>query len=289
MTKFDPSVPSVARIYDYFLGGKDNYASDREAANRIAEIEPDAASVARQNRAFLGRAVRYLAEEEGIRQFLDIGTGIPTAGNTHQIAQASAPESRVVYVDNDKIVLAHARALLDSTPEGKCGYIDSDLRDTGAVITQAAETLDFSKPVAVLFIAILHFVPDQDDPWGITGRLMSAVPPGSYLAVSHATHEGFTDPASKEQLDKIYAETASGGVTHRSKTEIERFFTGLEMTVPGVVKIAEWRPEGEALETRALFYGGVARKTADGEHQHQDNARGTDSAAAKVSHLHSNS
>jgi hypothetical protein len=132
VTKFDPSVPSVARIYDYFLGGKDNYASDREAANRIAEIEPDAASVARQNRAFLGRAVRYLSEKAGIRQFLDIGTGIPTAGNTHQVAQATAPQSRVVYVDNDKIVLAHARALLDSTPEGKCGYIDSDLRDTGA-------------------------------------------------------------------------------------------------------------------------------------------------------------
>lgn len=260
MNRFDPSVPSVARMYDYLLGGKDNYASDREAAARILEIEPDAASVARQNRAFLGRAVRYLAEEAGIRQFLDIGTGIPTAGNTHQVAQASAPESRVVYVDNDKIVLAHARALLDSTPEGKCDYIDSDLRDTETIITQAAETLDFSQPVAVLFIAILHFVPDQDDPWGVTRRLMDALPSGSYLGVSHATPESFTDPASKELLNKVYAETASGGVTPRPKAEIERFFSGLEMTAPGLVSISAWRPQPGEPVTRTLFYGGVGRK-----------------------------
>jgi hypothetical protein len=254
MNRFDPSVPSVARIYDYLLGGKDNYASDREAAARILEIEPEAASAARQNRAFLGRAVRYLTEEAGIRQFLDIGTGIPTAGNTHQVAQASAPESRVVYVDNDKIVLAHARALLDSTPEGKCDYIDSDLCDTGTIITQAAETLDFSQPVAVLFIAILHFVPDQGDPWGV------AVPSGSYLGVSHATPESFTDPASKELLDKVYAETSSGGVTPRPKAEIERFFSGLEMAAPGLVNISAWRPQPGEPATRTLFYGGVGRK-----------------------------
>jgi S-adenosyl methyltransferase len=257
---FNASVPSVARIYDYLLGGKDNYASDRQAARTILEIEPDSAGVARQNRAFLGRVVRYLAARKGIRQFLDIGSGMPTAGNVHEVAQSHAPESRVVYVDNDKTVLAHARALLESTPEGKCGYVESDLRDTGNILSQAAETLDFSKPVAVLFIAILHFVRDQDDPWGIAGRFTDAVPPGSYLAVSHATPESFADPASKERLDKVYAGTASGGVTPRPKAEIERFFSGLEMTDPGLVNITAWRPGRDAPGTRTLFYGGAGRK-----------------------------
>ena len=213
MKTFNPSAPSAARIYDYLLGGKDNYASDREAAETILRIEPESAAVARQNRAFLGRAVRYLVQEAGIRQFLDIGSGLPTAGNVHEVAQAHAPESRVVYVDNDPIVLAHARALLDSAPQGRCGYVQSDLRDTGNIVSQAAETLDLAKPVAVLLISILHFVPDADDPWGIAGRLMGAVPAGSYLAVTHATPESFTDPATKELLDKVYAETPSGGVT----------------------------------------------------------------------------
>ena len=165
MATFDPSVPSAARIYDYLLGGKDNYASDREAAEAILRIEPESAAVARQNRAFLGRAVRYLVREKGIRQYLDIGSGLPTGGNVHEVAQAAAPESRAVYVDNDQIVLAHARALLDSAPQGRCGYVQSDFRDTRNIITQAAETLDFTKPVAVLLIALLHFIPDADDPW----------------------------------------------------------------------------------------------------------------------------
>jgi S-adenosyl methyltransferase len=260
VSKFDTSVPNVARIYDALLGGKDNYASDRKAVARILEIEPDSAGVARQNRAFLGRVVRFLAEEKGIRQFLDIGSGLPTASNVHEVAQSCAPESRIVYADNDVAVLAHARALLVSTPEGKCGYVDSDLRDTGGIVTQATEILDFSQPVAVLLIAILHFVPDLDDPWGIVGRLMGAVPPGSYLAVSHATPESFADAASKELLSKVYAETASGGVTPRPKAEIERFFGGLEMTDPGVVSISAWRPAPGDPATRTLFYGGVARK-----------------------------
>ena len=193
MGKFDTSVPNVARIYNALLGGKDNYASDRQAAHKILAIEPDSASVARQNRAFLGRVVRFLAEEKGVRQFLDIGSGLPTASNVHEVAQSCAPESRVVYVDNDVTVLAHARALLVSTPEGKCGYVHSDLRDTGSIIIQAAEILDFSEPVAILLIAILHFVPDQDDPWGSSAPLLIAMSPGSYLAVSHATPESFTD------------------------------------------------------------------------------------------------
>jgi hypothetical protein len=260
MAGFDRSVPNVARIYNALLGGKDNYASDREAAERILKIEPDSARVARQNRAFLGRVVRFLAEERGVRQFLDIGSGLPTASNVHEVAQSSAPESRVVYVDNDVTVLAHARALLVSTPEGRCGYVYSDLRDTGTILGQGAEILDFSEPVAVLLLAILHFVPDQDDPWGITGRLIDAVPTGGYLAVSHATPESLADPASKELLDKVYAETASGGVTPRPKAEIERFFNGLETTGPGVVNISTWRPEPGDPATRTLFYGGVARK-----------------------------
>ena len=260
MTKFDPSVPSVARIYDYFLGGKDNYASDREAANRIAEIKRRGQRSAAEPR--IPRPRCPLPRGRGGNPAVPRHRHRHPDRRQHPPGRASLPppkagSSTSTTIKSCSPTPARSR---QHPPEGKCGYIDSDLRDTGAVITQAAETLDFSKPVAVLFIAILHFVPDQDDPWGITSRLMSAVPPGSYLAVSHATHEGFTDPASKEQLDKIYAETASGGVTHRSKTEIERFFTGLEMTVPGVVKIAEWRPRGGALETRALFYGGVARK-----------------------------
>ena len=258
--KFNRSVPNVARIYNALLGGKDNYESDRQAAARILEIEPDSAGVARQNRAFLGRVVRFLAEEKGIRQFLDIGSGLPTASNVHEVAQSCATESRVVYVDNDVTVLAYARALLDSTPEGQCGYVQADLRDTESIITQAAEILDFSEPAAVLLIAILHFVPDQDDPWGIVGRLMDAMPPGSYLAVSHATPESFTDAASKELLNKVYAETASGGVHPRPKAEIERFFSGLEMTDPGLVNISAWRPAPGDPSTRTLFYGGVAGK-----------------------------
>jgi len=166
----------VARIYNALLGGKDNYESDRQAMARILEIEPDSAGVARQNRAFLGRVVRFLAEEKGVRQFLDIGSGLPTASNVHEVAQSHAPESRIVYADNDVAVLAHARALLVSAPEGQCGYVHADLRDTGSIITQAAEILDFSKPVAVLLIAILHFVPDQDDPWGSSAASWTPCP-----------------------------------------------------------------------------------------------------------------
>jgi hypothetical protein len=261
---FDSTTPNVARIYNCLLGGKDNYAPDRKAAETILQIEPESAAVARQNRAFLGRAVRFLARENGIRQFLDIGSGLPTAGNVHEVAQAHAPDSRVVYADNDVTVLTHARALLVSAPEGQCGYIESDLRDTGSIIAKAAETLDLSKPVALLLIAILHFIPDHDDPWAVTGRLMDALPAGSYLAVTHATAESLTDPASRQQLDKVYAETPSGGVTPRTKPEIRRFFNGLEMTDPGLVNITAWHPEPGDTPTRTLFYGGIAVKEATG-------------------------
>src|SRR5450755_2580546 len=182
---FDTTVAHQARVYDYLLGGKDNYAADRAVAEATLKVNPDLAPSAHANRAFLGRAIRYLAEEAGIRQFLDIGTGIPTAGNTHQVAQAIAPESRVVYVDYDPIVLAHARALLTSDQAGATEYIDSDLRDTKTILDQAARLLDFSKPVAVTLISILHAIPDDDDPYAIVATLLDAVPSGSYLAISH--------------------------------------------------------------------------------------------------------
>ena len=182
---FDTSVANQARIYDYLLGGKDNYAADRQAVDAVLKIAPEMGFTARANRAFLGRAVRYLAAEAGIRQFLDIGTGIPTAGNTHHVAQAAAPESRVVYVDYDPIVLAHARALLTSGEAGATEYIDADLRDTDTILSRAVQLLDFTQPVAVTMLFILHAIPDSDDPHAIVATVLDALPPGSYLALSH--------------------------------------------------------------------------------------------------------
>jgi hypothetical protein len=260
---FDTTVPNVARMYNALLGGKDHFEADRVAVGKILEIEPGSAVAARSNRDFLRRAVRFLAAEAGIRQFLDIGSGLPTADNVHEVAQSAAPESRVVYVDNDPIVLSHAHALLVSSPEGRCAYADCDLRDTQDVVSQAAQTLDFAEPVAVLLIAILHFISDKDDPWDIVRRLMAAVPPGSYLVVSHATPEDFKDAASKEKLNEVYAQTASGGVTPRPLPEITDFFSGLELADPGVAGISAWRPVVERAADhpgRTLFYGGVARK-----------------------------
>src|SRR5512146_2190184 len=182
---FDTSVANQARIYDYLLGGKDNYEADRAAVDAVLKIAPEMGFAARENRAFLGRVVRYLAAEAGIRQFLDIGTGIPTAGNTHQVAQEVAPEARVVYVDYDPVVLAHARALLKSNPAGATQYIDADLRDSATILAQAGQLLDFTKPVAVTMLMILHVIPDADDPYAAVARVMDALPPGSHLAVSH--------------------------------------------------------------------------------------------------------
>ncbi|HLX50824.1 MAG TPA: SAM-dependent methyltransferase, partial [Streptosporangiaceae bacterium] len=174
----------MARVYNYWLGGKDNYAADRRAAERVLEAKPDMVHGVRSNRAFLTRVVRFLAQEAGIRQFLDIGTGIPSANNTHEVAQAIAPQARVVYVDNDPIVLAHARALLTGAPEGATDYLDADLRDTASILDRAAQTLDFAQPVAIVLMAILHLIPDTDDPYRIVAQLAGAVPPGSYLALS---------------------------------------------------------------------------------------------------------
>ena len=183
--KIDTSVAHIARVYNYWLGGEDYFAADREAGDETLLVYPDMYSSVRANRAFLKRTVRFLAAEAGIRQFLDIGTGLPSADNTHEVAQAVAPESRVVYVDNDPIVLAHARALLASSPHGATGYLDADARDPGAIITEARRLLDFGQPVAVLLVAILQFVADEDDPYGLIAQLLGAVPSGSYLVISH--------------------------------------------------------------------------------------------------------
>jgi S-adenosyl methyltransferase len=234
------NIAHPARVYDYWLGGKDNFAADREAAEQVIAANPQVLPGVRANRAFLGRAVRYLAGEAGIHQFLDIGTGLPTVDNTHEVAQQVAPDTHVVYVDNDPIVLAHARALLTSTPEGQTAYVDSDLRDTGKVLTGAARTLDFGEPVAVMLLMILQYIPDSEDPWGLVRRLLDAVPAGSYLVVS--------DTAADINAE-VVAESARrynqrlGGVrqTRRTKDEFAEYFSGLDLVDPGVVPLPEWR------------------------------------------------
>jgi S-adenosyl methyltransferase len=257
---FDTSVAHIARVYDYWLGGKDNYAADRKAGDAALEAYPYIAAGVRANRAFLARVVRYLAGEAGIRQFLDIGTGIPTANNTHEVAQAIEPDSRVVYVDNDPVVLAHARALLTSRPEGATAYLDADFRDIDKIIADASQTLDFSQPVAVMLIAILHLIDDEADPYGAVAKLIGAVPSGSYLAMSHLSSDLEANAARTEAHDRL-RELMHEKQTLRSHDEVASFFTGLEMVEPGLVRIPEWRPDDEAAaKSRSALWGGVARK-----------------------------
>jgi hypothetical protein len=256
---FDISVAHSARVHDYWLGGKDNYAADRAAGDAVIAAYPGIVRSVRANRAFLARVVRFLAIEAGITQFLDIGTGIPAAGNTHEVAQAAVPGCRVVYVDYDPVVLAHARALLDSSADGAIGYIDADLRDPEMILEQAAQTLDFSRPVAVMLIAILHLIVDQDDPYGIVSRLMAAVPAGSYLALSQVASD--IEPEQMAEAAKRYNRLAHETQRHRSHAEVTRFFDGLELIEPGVVPVQEWRP-GSEIEARArsAMWGGAGRK-----------------------------
>jgi hypothetical protein len=239
---FDTSVAHQARIYDYLLGGKDNYAADRAAAEAWLEIDPRIAFGAVANRAFLGRVVRHLAEGAGIRQFLDIGTGIPTAGNTHQVAQAIAPETRVVYVDYDPIVLAHARALLTSSEEGATDYIDADLRDTGTILTQASRLLDFTRPVAITLMAVLHAIPDSDDPYAIVATLMDAVPSGSYLALSHSASD-LIDVKQRKGLENVTSRMIQQQFTYRTREQVAGFVNGMELVEPGLARVEEWRPD----------------------------------------------
>jgi hypothetical protein len=258
---FDTSVAHQARVYDYLLGGKDNYAADRAVAEATLKINPDLAPSAYANRAFLGRAVRYLAGEAGIRQFLDIGTGIPTAGNTHQVAQAIAPESRVVYVDYDPIVLAHARALLTSHQAGATEYIDADLRDTQTILGEAAKLLDFTKPVAVTLISILHAIPDGDDPHAIVARLLAAVPSGSYLAISHMGADLMAARTLRE-MDEVWKRSSQQQYTPRNRDQVARFFDGTDLVEPGLVRVEEWHPEPGAADARkTIMWCAVGRKS----------------------------
>jgi hypothetical protein len=256
---FDTSVPHFARVYDYWLGGKDNFAADRAAGDLAIGAFPGIAVSARANRAFLSRAVRFLAGQAGIRQFLDIGTGIPTGNNTHEVAQDVAPESRVLYVDNDPFVLSHARALLASSPEGTTEYIEADLRDPERIVDTATRLLDFSRPVAVMLMTILQHIDDEDEPGKIVAALMAAMPPGSYLALSHPAKDIEAESMAKlaDRLNRILAES----ITLRTRTEVARFFDDLDLVEPGLVQASKWRSIGEAeAAAPATLWVGVARK-----------------------------
>ncbi len=248
-----------ARVYNYWLGGKDNFAADREAAEQAIAANPGIVTDVRANRAFLVRAVRYLAAQCGIRQFLDIGTGLPTAGNTHEVAQAVAPDARVVYADNDPVVLSHAQALLTSTPEGATAYLEADLRDAPAIVRAAARTLDFGEPVALMLLIILHLIPDTDDPYGIVSALVRALPSGSYLVLSHPASD--IRAAQMAEMTRRVNERMSGPkATMRDRAAITRFFDGLELLEPGVVQPQQWRPEpGVISPAQVTAWCGVAR------------------------------
>ncbi len=258
MPDFDTSVPHIARVYDYWLGGKDNFAADRVMGERTLQAYPNLVFSVRANRAFLTRTVRFLAGQ-GIRQFLDIGTGIPTASNTHEVAQRIAPDSRIVYVDNDPVVLSHAKALLKSTPEGACAYLDADLRDPDAILAAAADTLDFTKPVAVMLIAVMHFVGDDAQADAIVRRLTAACVPGSYVALSHAASD--IDAAQMAEMVRRLNESTAEKTTLRDRAGVTRLFDGLELVEPGVIRAAEWRPDTDLeAASPAALWGGVARK-----------------------------
>ncbi len=259
----DTSRPHPARIYDYGLGGKNHFAADREVAEKAWVSMPSARTSGRENRAFLGRAVRYLAAEEGIRQFLDIGTGLPTTGNVHEVAQQAAPESRVVYADNDPLVLVHARALLTSSPEGRTAYIQADLRDPAAILADPVtrEVIDFTRPVALMLVSVLPLIQDEDRPGEIIRTLVDALPPGSFLAASHLTGEH--DRAGWATVQADYR-AAGMPAQWRDSDEFARLaFTGLELVPPGVVLVSEWRPDTSGARpspAEVSIYGAVARK-----------------------------
>jgi hypothetical protein len=259
-TAVDPTVAHTARIWNYWLGGKDNYEVDRIVGEQIRQLHPMIGDYARADRLFLGRAVRWLVNDAGIRQFLDIGTGLPTVDNTHEVAQREAPESKVVYVDNDPLVLAHARALLTSTPEGATDYIHADLRDVDRILSEAARTLDFSAPIALTMLGVVIFIGDGEDPDGIVHRYIDALSPGSYLVLSHTITR--PDMPDVDAAVAFWNEHGTPKLTQRTHEQIAGFFDGLELLDPGVVSCSRWRPEatlgGEPAEV--AMFGGVARK-----------------------------
>ena len=257
----DTTVSHSARIWNYWLGGKDNYGADRLAGDKVAAMLPSIVAQARADRAFLGRAIRYLAGEAGVRQFLDIGTGLPTADNTHEVAQRVAPESRIVYTDNDPLVLVHARALLTSSPEGSCDYIEGDLRDPDKILAEAARTLDFGRPVALMLLGILHHISDTGQAYSIVKQLMAALVPGSFLVVNHSTSA--VHGSAMEEAVRHWNQVGTPSMTLRSPHQIAHFFDGLDLIAPGVVSCSRWRPDpspGGELPDEVDEFCGVARK-----------------------------
>jgi O-methyltransferase involved in polyketide biosynthesis len=258
LSKLDTSVPHSARIWNYWLGGKDNYAIDREVGEQMVKILPDTPKLARAYRHFLARAVHYLAGEVGIRQFLDIGTGLPTVDNTHEVAQRIAPESRIVYVDNDPLVLVHARVLLTSSPEGATDYIDADLREPEAILREAARTLDFAQPVALMLIGVLAHITDHEEARTIVRTLLQALPSGSHLVLIDGI-SGFS--AETDAALQRYNESGAAPYNLRTKQEIDEFFDGLELVEPGLVFCTRWRPEATPFgpPEEVNGYGGIGR------------------------------
>lgn len=256
----DTSVAHSARFWDYLLGGKDNYLVDREVADQVLALDPDLREAARADRGFLVRAVRYLAGEAGIRQFLDVGTGLPTANNTHEVAQATAPECRIVYVDNDPLVLVHARALLTSTPEGATDYIHADIRDPDTILTEAARTLDITRPIALMLLGIVNYIIDDDEAHAVVNRLLDAMPSGSYLVMSHPTAEVHGEAV--EDSMRRWNESGAAPIRTRSRRELIRFFDRLTLLEPDVVSCSLWRPEASDIGAPAEVhqFGGVGRK-----------------------------
>jgi hypothetical protein len=257
---FNPSVPHPARVYNYWLGGKDNFAADRNAAEQVIRLLPGIVAGVRANRGFLARAVRYLAEQ-GIRQFLDVGTGLPAPDNTHEVAQGVAPGSRVVYVDNDPMVVVHAEALLASAPQGRCAYVEADMRDADYILNQASRTLDFSQPVALLLLLILHLVPDDGEAEQIVADLARRLVPGSYIAISHMTAD--FAPEAVMNAVRAYNDMAPDPVTARSRAQVTALFGGHRLIEPGLVAVNQWRPGGAAgtsgTEPPTDQYGGIAQ------------------------------
>lgn len=253
------SVPHSARIWNYWLGGKDCYEIDRQVGDQIVEANPAILDIARAQRAFLVRAVKYLVEEAGIRQFLDVGTGLPTSNNTHEVAQRLAPETRIVYVDHDPIVLAHARALLSSTREGATDYIDADLRNPAAILERAAKTLDLTQPVALMLLGITAHVTD-DSVYELVGRLLDALPSGSHLVLCDDTE--VLNPEQMRAMIEQWNEASDNPRVNRSPEQLARFFDGLELVEPGLVPVSRWRPTETGAQAPAEVddFGGVARK-----------------------------
>jgi len=246
-SRIDTTVPHPARIWNYWLGGKDYYPVDRQAGEQTIAVLPEIVDIARASRQFLARVVRYLAADAGIRQFLDVGTGLPTVDNTHEVAQRAAPESRVVYVDNDPLVLSHARALLTSSPEGATDYIEADARDVGTILDGAAATLDFTRPVAITMLGVLPFVPDDGEARRVVNGLLAAVPSGSYLAITHSTSEVSGERVA--EAVRQWNQVAVTPYTLRSPEQIAAFFTDLELVAPGLVPCPRWRPDpGDAVQ-----------------------------------------